>query len=151
MMSPAELQAAIAREIPALGRFPFQVLDVRVDSIRIGGRLHDHRNHKGTAFGGSLYEIALLACYGLFFSILESRGFSTREIVIASGEIRYRAPVNDDFESHCEISPPTLEDFLWKMKSTGQADLQMTSHVTCQGRTCARFEARFVARQEIRA
>lgn len=144
-MSPAELESRIRNEIPALGSAAFSIAAVEPLRVRVSARLNDHLNHKGTAFGGSLYQVALVACYGLFLQLLEEGGCPTRDFVIAEGRMRYRAPVPADFTAATEVDAAELRAFLEELRHRGQASLPMRAMVLCQGSRCADFEARFKA------
>lgn len=147
MSSPAAdaFEAKIRQEIPAIRHFPFRVEAVDSESVRVSARLADHLNHKGTAFGGSLYQLALIASYGLFFNLLETGGFETRDFVIAKGKISYKLPVPADFEALCSVEKSEVERFHRDLKSVGKADLNLSASIQCRSQICASMESRFVA------
>jgi thioesterase domain-containing protein len=144
-MSPADYELRIRQEIPTLKDFPFRITSISENSIEVQALLKDHLNHKGTAFGGSLYQVALVAAYGLFFHLLEGDQLTTRDFVIAFGEMNYRAAVSDDFTATVSVRADEKEKFLAALRLSGKSDLSLHSKIVCQGRECARFNSRFVA------
>ena len=60
--------------------------------------LEKNLNHKGTAFGGSLYATGVMAAYALVLAGLKHYQISTDNIVISKGEISYLRPVDTDFD-----------------------------------------------------
>lgn len=105
-------------------------LNITGKEVRFRVALDMSRNHKGTAFGGSLYADAVLAAYTLVLVGLRERGIPTDNIVIAKGEIDYFRPVDSDFEILCHF--PTVaqeESFFSDLQSQGKARISLTSQV----------------------
>jgi thioesterase domain-containing protein len=89
------LQQRIAREFP-LARH----IGIRVDSaddagIVLRAPLAPNSNDKGTAFGGSVYSIAVLAGWSWVARYLAAHEL-TADAVIQESTIRYLAPVEDE-------------------------------------------------------
>lgn len=139
------LEKKIRAEIPAVRHFPFKIQSVSDTSVEVSARLLDHLNHKGTVFGGSLYQVALVAGYGMFLHLLESNGFNTRDFVIAKGRINYKLPVAGDFSAACVLKVGQIQDFCSSLRNDHRGDLILNSVVRCEGVACATFESRFVA------
>lgn len=110
-----------------LGIYDFRIEDSAVD-FKVS--LEKSRNHKGTAFGGSLYADAVLAAYSLVLSELRRNHIATSNIVIASAEIKYLKPVDSDFlvQSHF-LSSGDREVFLRQLKETKKSKIKITSQV----------------------
>jgi thioesterase domain-containing protein len=144
-MTAEQLEQTIRNEIPALKGAAFHIDATTANSVEVSARLRDHLNHKGTVFGGSLYQVALVASYGLFLKIIEESPTPTRDFVIAKGQMSYRAPVTRDFTARCEVTSEQIRDFANDLKSKRKADLLLKTSIHCQGQECARLEARFVA------
>jgi thioesterase domain-containing protein len=66
--------------------------------------LEKNLNHKGTAFGGSLYATGVLSAYALVLAGLKHHHIDTENIVIAKGVIEYHRPVDSDFRIVCEFA-----------------------------------------------
>lgn len=137
------LEQKIRDEIPAIRNFPLRIQKVDTASVEVFAKLEDHVNHKGTAFGGSLYQVALVASYSLLLNILESNGFATRNFVIAKADIQYKRPVTKDFLGVAELEQNQIQNFTNRLRS-GRADVFLTSIIRCQGQICATFSSKFV-------
>ncbi|QLY24113.1 YiiD C-terminal domain-containing protein [Bdellovibrio sp. KM01] len=70
--------------------------------------LQKNLNHKGTAFGGSLYATGVMSAYALVLAGLKYYKIETENIVIAKGVIEYLRPIDSDFRILCEF--PSLEE-----------------------------------------
>ncbi len=66
--------------------------------------LQKNLNHKGTAFGGSLYATGVMSAYALVLAGLKYYKIETENIVIAKGTIEYLRPIDSDFRILCEFS-----------------------------------------------
>ncbi|MFN7727719.1 MAG: YiiD C-terminal domain-containing protein [Bdellovibrio sp.] len=144
-MTPQELESYIRSQIPALQGFECRITALGPYNIRVDARLQDHLNHKGTGFGGSLYQVAIVASYGLFLHLVREAQIPTQDFVISRGELHYRAPVESDFTAELEVSKDEAQKFLNKLKTRGKADLWMNTEIKTGNKLCAELHARFVA------
>lgn len=104
---------------------------VNSDEVRFHVSLEKSSNHKGTAFGGSLYADAVLAAYTLVLAGLRDHGFTTENIVIAKGEIKYLRPIDSDFEVQCLWpSKEASESFFSDLKLKGKGRITMVTKVS---------------------
>ncbi len=146
--SAEQLEQKIRTSIPALRLFPFEIQKLTPTSIEVFAKLSDHLNHKGAAFGGSIYQIALVAAYGLFFHLIESeKTIQTRDFVIKEGNIRYKRPVTTDFIASVSVSSKQRTEFLEQLRQ-GRGSLGLTSeisHGNAKVQLSATLEAHFVA------
>ena len=139
------LQARIEREFP-LARH----LKVLVDAAHDGGvvvhaPLTPNANHKGTAFGGSLFCVAVLTGWAWASRYIEARGLNA-DAVIQESTIRYLKPVNGEFRALLKAPPPEhVDKFLKMLARSGRGRIRL--HVEIQdGQTlAARFDGVFVA------
>jgi thioesterase domain-containing protein len=103
-------------------------------------------NHKGTVFGGSLYSVSALSCYGLFLFGLRQHGIPTDNIVIAHGEMDYIKPVTKDFDVIAGWLEPNLsQEFFSTLLKKGKARASLVAKVYVDSVACAEFNAEFVA------
>lgn len=124
-----------------------QVLSLSCDQAVVSVPLAPNINHVSTAFGGSLYAAAALACYALFQAISREAGGLSDNLVIQEGKIRYLAPVLGDFEIHATPEgPEDVRSFIAALKRHGRARMKLKSQVLCQGKPCAEFEGVYVFR-----
>lgn len=106
-VNPRELVEILRNKIALYEHLGIEVLAMNTHEVRFRVSLEKSYNHKGTAFGGSLYATGVLAAYALVLAGLHERKIDTENIVIAKGEISYLRPVDTDFEVVCTF--PTIE------------------------------------------
>lgn len=112
------------------------VQEVRIfhDEVRIRVSLAKNTNHKGTAFGGSLYAVAVLASYAMVLTGLKARKIATEDIVIAKGEITYLRPVTEDFEAVCRFDSKQAEEaFYQRLQQDRRVKGSLTTHIMDSG------------------
>ncbi len=110
--------------------------------------LQKNLNHKGTAFGGSLYTTAVVTAYALVLAGLRTHKISTENIVIAKGGIEYLRPVTTNFEIICEFPASRGEaDFYAELSAKGRGRQSLGAHIMDSGGSlCAVFEGSFVVK-----
>lgn len=129
-----ELIAILKNKITLYEHLGIEVLEIRSYEVRFRVDLNKSRNHKGTAFGGSLYATAVLAAYALVLAGLKERHIPTENIVIAKGEIQYLRPVDTDFEIVCRFPSSEEENsFYEELQSTGKVRGSLTSQILGPG------------------
>ncbi|UYL07717.1 thioesterase domain-containing protein [Bdellovibrio sp. SKB1291214] len=90
--------------------------------------LQKNLNHKGTAFGGSLYATGVLSAYALVLAGLKHYQIDTENIVIAKGVIEYHRPIDSDFRIVCAFADLAQEQSFYqelKDKKRVRRDLQV--------------------------
>jgi thioesterase domain-containing protein len=60
-MSPATLQAYLHEHIPLTRALAVEVVEVGLQRVQLAAPLAPNRNHRQTAFGGSVASLAMLA------------------------------------------------------------------------------------------
>ena len=150
------LSATLEKDI--LSQFPIaKFLEVRVANasathVALTAPLAANTNHENTAFGGSVYSVAVLSCWALVSIALKEWGFDTDYAVVQDGHMDYTIPIGADFEAQSSWSSEReAEKFRSMLKRKGVARAHLCSIVRSQGRDCATMEARFAARIELKA
>ena len=140
------LQTTLHREIPLSKAMEIEVVAYGDRRLTFKAPLQPNINHKSTAFGGSLYSIAVLTGWGLLFLLLQERGLAG-QIVIASSDIRYVQPVSGDLVATCELPEPDACDrFLKLLKRKGKSRIELQAKVLGRNGTPAvEFRGTYVA------
>lgn len=87
-------------------------------------------NDKGTAFGGSIYCVAVFSCWGMVYLKAQEHGLIDPNIVVATGEIKYLKPVNGALRARCRLAAETTFDDFWQYyDENGKAKIELTSQV----------------------
>ena len=151
MLQPAStfgadyLQERIDREI-MLAR-PMGVIVESADDLSLVLRapLAPNANHKGTAFGGSLYSLAVLTGWAWLTRFLATRKLDA-EAVIQESSMRFLKPVHGEMRACLEIPAAADIDKFQKMlvrADRGRIRLQVKMH---EGSTLATiFDGLFAA------
>jgi thioesterase domain, putative len=128
-MQEIELQEYLYEHIPLSKALGISVRQATMERVILQAPLALNINHKKTVFGGSLYNVATLACWSLAF--LNVRCLQIRaEIVISSGNIKYRAPVKEDFTVECAIeNQDVLSHFKEGLRKKGKARLGLNAKI----------------------
>lgn len=143
-MSLRELEEWIHQKIPVSQSLQFKVIQQSLHKVVLKIPLLPHRNHKGTVFGGSLYNACVLGCYLLAHCDLLTEKISTDEFVISDGNIKYWKPVDQDFEVHVQWNADDLQKVARNYRAKSRARWILKAQVICRGEVCAEFEGRFV-------
>lgn len=112
-MDQQELQSLLWKEIPITESMGIHVLETGPREISLTAPLEKNINHKSTAFGGSLYSVAVLTGWSLLKVFLVQRGVHAH-IVIQESKMQYLKPVKTDIVSHCEWQSEEQEQTLLK-------------------------------------
>lgn len=125
-----ELSEILQNKITLYEHLGIEALEISSSLVRFRVSLQKNRNHKGTAFGGSLYSAAVLAAYALVLAGLKARNIPTDNIVIAKGEIQYLRPIDTDFEVVCQFESPEQENkFYEDLKLQGRVKGPLRSQI----------------------
>ncbi len=117
------------------------------ESLRVAAPLAPNVNDKGCAFGGSLVSLMTVAGWGLVRLALDARELSC-DIFVADSQVRYLAPVWQDFEIVARLADgETFESLFENIASRGKARLAVDCHVPLpDGSPAATLSGSFVAK-----
>lgn len=93
----SKLENKILSEIPILKSLGIEIQSLDTNASVISLPLLPNINHKGTAFGGSLYAACTAACYALIYSRQIESQLEDRDLVIIEGQMKYLKSVKEDF------------------------------------------------------
>lgn len=87
-------------------------------------------NDKGTAFGGSIYCVAVFSCWGMVYLKAQEHGLTDPNIVVATGDIKYLKPVAGALRARCRLTAETTFDDFWQYyDENGKAKVELSSQV----------------------
>lgn len=113
--------------------------------LALAAPLAPNLNHTGTAFGGSMSALAVLAGWALVHVKLRERGIENR-LVIQRSTLDFDAPVDGDFTATAVL--PAAEDwdrFLRTLERHGRARVKVATTVACASGVRARHEGTYAA------
>jgi thioesterase domain-containing protein len=141
----AYLQERIDREFPLARHLGVSVDAARDAAIALRAPLTPNANHKGTAFGGSLFCVAVLTGWAWATRCLAARGLNA-DAVVQESTIRYLEPVNGTFRTILEPPPAAAVDrFLKMLARSGRGRVRLHVNIHDGQTLAARFDGLFAA------
>ncbi|MEJ1337789.1 MAG: YiiD C-terminal domain-containing protein [Candidatus Sedimenticola sp. (ex Thyasira tokunagai)] len=102
-------------------------------------------NIHGTAFGGSLYSICAITCWGLLHLKFEDEGLDAHS-VLGAANISYRLPVVGDIEARCRLPQDgSYEIFIGQLEEGQRARIELTAEVLVERRVAVRYTGSYSA------
>jgi thioesterase domain-containing protein len=144
-MSPTatDLEKRILADIPLAGHIGVRVLQYDRQSLVLSAPLAANSNHKGTAFGGSLFSLAVLAGWGLLTLKLAEHGVEG-ELVIQDSRVSYLLPVTGELVARASLPQEReLERFLIAVDRYRKGRVRLQVSIEQDGREAVRFEGTF--------
>jgi thioesterase domain-containing protein len=146
-MEREEIAQHLQDEIKLYRHLGLEAVEISSVISRFKAKLDANLNHKGTAFGGSLYAIGVLSAYALIFATLKEHEIETENIVIAKGEIKYLRPVDRDFEVSCGFATQyELEEFVETLRESRKIRQSLNVEIKCADQICANLQGLFVVK-----
>lgn len=125
LISVPALTAVLHDEIPVTRAMGIRAVEVTDDAVTLFAPLETNLNHKCTAFGGSLYSVAVLTGWSLIYSQLRRYAMEAH-IVIQESHIQFLEPVTSDLVSICQAGGgDVFERFLEQYRRKGKARIAL--------------------------
>lgn len=145
--APERLQAYLYAHIPLVRHMRLRVEDWNANGLTFSAPLAANSNHEGTAFGGSLESVAMLACWGLVWLLLEHE--PEMHIVVAESHMRFLRPVSSTLSAHCAMpNESTRRNFFAMLHRRHKARIELQAHIAQENILCAEFSGQFAAWRE---
>lgn len=143
MTAAAELERTLHEEIPLSRAMGIRVAAYDGSKLQLSAPLAPNTNHKSTAFGGSLYSLAVLCGWGLLHLKLREAGLR-KHIVIQESSIRYLLPVDGEMAAECRPDETAFARFLRTLEKHGKSRLALDVVIMQDGRPAVEFSGRYV-------
>ena len=135
----AKLDAFIARHLPTAQHMEIAVADYDSRSLTLNAPLGPSINDKLTAFGGSIYVVAVMACWGMVYLRCVEHGLDP-DIVVAKGDIAYLKPVDGDIVARSlPAEEADWQRFFSDFAERGRAKIALRSQVLIGETVAAEF------------
>jgi thioesterase domain-containing protein len=142
-MKAVELTSFLHRSIPLTRALAVQVTYAVPGRVRIEAPLAPNLNHHGTAFGGSLATLGILAGWTVLHMSLEDAGLAA-SLVVRHVELDYLEPVTGDLVAESELPQAEWPRFIDTLRRGRRARIDVDSLL--RGRAEAvRVKASYVA------
>ena len=143
-----QLEAFVEAHLPLGRAMGIEVSHYDRKTLSLCAPLDLNNNDKATAFGGSLYCVAVMSCWSLLYLECLARNrpnLSAPNIVIGKAEIEYLAPVrSEQIIASCD-SPDAHEwdAFFKSYEERGAAKISLTSTIHCSAKQAVQFSGRY--------
>lgn len=129
-----------SQHLPITDYLNMKVDEFSGDAFSLAIDLQPSINDKLTAFGGSLYCVCVMNCWGMAYLQARQRGINPN-MVVSHGEIDYIAPVNDErIVARCNTQIDTdWQGFFERLDERGRAKVSLQSEIICNGKTAVSF------------
>ena len=108
--------------------------------------LDPNHNHMGTAFGGSLSTLMILASYTWLYRSLEGEG--KVHVILKENQATYLRPVKENIRAICRAhSEENFQEFQKLFRRKGLARIKLISFIEIGEGEAARMEGEFVAQK----
>lgn len=141
------LQKILNSEIPITKHMGITVGENTNNSLKLHAPLRNNINHKNTAFGGSIYSVAVLSGWGLVYLLLDKHQLSGH-IVIQESNIKYIKPITTDLTAECKFTSfEQQERFIKIYKRKHLARIHLSSTIKCKDEIAVNFNGTYVVHQ----
>ena len=139
------LQQRIVREFALAQHIGIVVESADDDAVVLRAPLGPNANYKGTAFGGSLYSVAVLAGWAWVTRYLAARGMSA-DAVIQESSMHFLRPVHGElFASVAAPSGLEVDKFRKMLQRAGRGRIRLRVEVIYDQALATLFEGVFAA------
>ena len=134
-----KLTEFVQTHLPTARALEIEVADYDSQSLTLRAPLGPSINDKHTAFGGSLYVVAVMAGWGMVYVRCREAGIDPN-IVVARGEIDYLAPVPGDIvASSLPVTEGDWEMFFQQFEERGKAKIELQTRILQGGEPAVKF------------
>lgn len=134
----------LSAHVPMAANLGLQPVSFDHEQLTLEAPLTPNINDKGTAFGGSIYCVAVMSCWGMVYLRANEYGLKAPDIVVSHGEIDYLKPVAGAIVASCYASEERFAVFWADYQQKGRAKIALESEVkSADGEVLARFSGRY--------
>ena len=139
-----DLEAFLIKHLPLARAAQVSIDSYDGDTLRVSAPLSENINDKGTAFGGSLYNLCVIAGWGMTDLKAKALGLEG-DIVVAKGEINYLRPLRDRLVATAYApSNEILEKAEHHHAGLGKSVFHIEVSVPDEnGKTCVKFSGKY--------
>lgn len=142
-MSDALLRA-LHDDLPITRHLGIRVGSASLESVALVAPLTPNRNHRGTAFAGSVNALATLAGWSWLWLFIRAERLGA-QAVIQDSTIRYTRPIGSDFSATTAVpSAAAVARLLAALRKSGRGRIALEVTVTDAGGPAAQFSGRYV-------
>ncbi|GAA6135209.1 thioesterase domain-containing protein [Oceaniserpentilla sp. 4NH20-0058] len=143
-----QLSTFFATHLPVTQFMQMDVEGYDGQTLILHAPLAPNINDKQTAFGGSLYNASVMACWGMaHLKTLEAK--ITCNQVITKANIEYLSPVHGDIRAICHVpNEEVVTKFIEQFKHKGRARITLHATIEYSGKVAVKFEGTYAILKE---
>jgi thioesterase domain-containing protein len=143
-MTPTELESYLHEHIPLSRAMAVRVVRCGPGEVELAAPLEPNVNVHGTAFGGSVATLGVLAAWSALHLKLQAEGMAN-QLVIHRSKIEYLAPIAGPFGAVAVLDEAGWPGFTHTFQRRGKARLSVVAELIFAGKVAARLDGEFVA------
>ena len=142
-VSAQTLQKFLDSHLPLTQFMGMDVESYDGKTLILSAPLEPNINDKLTAFGGSLYNIAVMACWGMAYLKTQEAGLDCNQVV-SKANIEYKSPVRGHLRAICRAPDnQSINEFIESFKTRGKAKIKLSSTIECSGNLAVEFTGEY--------
>ncbi len=139
------LSETLTRQIPLGQAMQLSVARLDHQGIVLSAPLAPNVNDKGTAFGGALVSMMILAGWSLPRVLLRRHDLKA-ELVIGRCQVHFSSPVDQAFQAVCEWpEQAAIDHFLERLQQQHKGSIDLRPRIVINDEVTASLMARYVA------
>ena len=144
MQSESQSQIHLLKDIAPAQAMQISVADYSGDRLELSAPLDPNLNDKGTAFGGSISSMLILAGWGLVMLRLREAG-RQNDVVVSHNETNYKRPVRAELRSVAKVDPDQMDSWIKSLSENPRSPIEIEMELISEGESCATMVAHYVA------
>ncbi|MCH1488623.1 MAG: thioesterase domain-containing protein [Pseudomonadales bacterium] len=140
-----QLEGYLAKHFPSVARAGIEYATQSDDFLVLQAPLAKNHNDQDSAFGGSLYNLALMSCWvTLYLECIKS--VENPRLVTRDAQMRYRHPASSPIlKASCrKPNPRQWDGFFAHYQKAGRSSITLTSQIRNETDVVAYFDGVFV-------
>lgn len=145
MKSLNGLKKVLAEKIVPAKAMGIDAVSWRDGCLTLTAPLNANVNDKGTAFGGSIYSLAVLCGWGTVFQVLTDAGIAA-DIAVYKSECNFMIPSTGEMKAVCYISEVDKLKLLDSFMKKGRGRVFLNVEVFSKAEKVSSFSASYAVR-----
>ncbi len=123
------LEHTLHTEVPLTEQMGMRVESHDQNELVLHADFEPNINIHGTAFGGSLYSICAVTCWGMLHLKFEEEGIEAHS-VLGSARIDYLQPVRGDIKARCKLPDGRIfDEFIQSIKLGKRSRIELDAEI----------------------
>jgi thioesterase domain-containing protein len=139
------LEQTLHQEVPLTGQMGVRVESHDGNELVLHADFEPNVNIHGTAFGGSLYSICAVTCWGMLHLKFEEAGLDAHS-VLGQASISYLRPVRGDIQARCRLPDDgSFERFMQDLEQGGKARVELVAEILTEQGVAVSYQGNYSA------